>query len=76
MTGAVAAGLYPDHRSAARSMCGSALTLEPRPDAHAVYMKKYGLYTSILESMSPCWDRMQRVGGEIRGAPRPPPAGS
>jgi L-xylulokinase len=66
ITGAVAAGVYPDHETAVGEMCATTRTIEPRPDAHSVYMKKFALYNSILESMSVSWDRMQRMSEEIR----------
>jgi L-xylulokinase len=71
ITGAIAAGVYPDHGTAVGEMCETARTLQPRPDAHSIYMKKYALYNSIIESMTCSWDRMQETSGEIRGVARP-----
>jgi len=48
-------------------MCSMEKTLEPHPDAHSIYIKKYAVCNSILETMADSRNLMQRTNEEIRG---------
>ena len=61
ITGAVASGCYPDHKTAVKNMCSFIDNLEPDPQAHDIYMKKYELYTMLLRTLSPAWDVMYQT---------------
>ena len=49
--GAVAAGAYPDIRTAAQSMVSAPETVEPDAEAHEAYMYYYGRYLEAYETM-------------------------
>jgi len=66
ITAAVAAGFYPDHRTAVAKMCSILREQRPNPDANLIYMKKYTLYKMVLNSMIPVWDTMFQTIQEIK----------
>ena len=57
MAAAVAAGIYPDYKSAARAMVRVSAPVLPDPEAHAVYQSKFETYQAISNALDTVWDR-------------------
>ena len=67
ITAAVAIGIYHNHRQAVEKLCATTRQHEPNPEAHEIYMTKYGHYNKILDVMRGPWDRMYLTTQEIKG---------
>ena len=57
MAAAVAAGIYPDYKSAARAMVRVSAPVLPDPETHAVYQAKFETYQAISNALDTVWDR-------------------
>ncbi|GAB1482922.1 FGGY-family carbohydrate kinase [Treponema sp.] len=55
MAAAVAAGVYPDLKSAANKMVKVKARIEPDPEAVAIYEKKYERYLKISQALDGLW---------------------
>ena len=56
MLGAVAAGLQPDLREAARRVATEARVLEPDAAPRDAYDEAYGAYRKLFDSLRPMFD--------------------
>lgn len=52
----VAAGDYPDLKSAADGMSRVKYTCEPNPANKEIYQKKYSIYKALIKSLNPVWE--------------------
>lgn len=55
MAACIAAGVYPDYRTAAQHMITIHAPVQPDPERHAVYRRKYEKYTALTRALDTVW---------------------
>lgn len=57
MAACIAAGIYPDYKTAAEQMITIHEAVKPNMEAHAVYQKKYEKYCALTDALDTIWNR-------------------
>lgn len=61
---AVAAGEYPDYKTATRNMCRISPAVLPDRSKADIYAKKYGMYLKVIDALDCVWDDMSKMQTE------------
>jgi erythritol kinase (D-erythritol 1-phosphate-forming) len=70
MVAGIGIGLFPDYATAVDSCVRLARVHEPDPDAHALYVERFAIYSDLIEAMRPHWPRLADTGRDGRSTPR------
>ena len=59
MAAAIAAGVYKDYEDAAKHMVHVSGRVEPNPQMHEIYQKKYEKYYAVSKALATVWGQFE-----------------